>query len=54
MTIFKDRVASSLRIEKKFAPSKERIRTALNNAIGVIVLALTVLTALVVFRWLEG
>jgi len=53
MTIFKDRLARTIRIKKKFAPSVERVRISRNQIIGGIYMILILILLLVVFRWLE-
>ena len=53
MTIFKDRLASSIRIKRKFAPSKERIKAVRNKAVALIFLLLTIGVILVIFQWLS-
>ena len=54
MTIFKDRLAGTIRIKRKFAPSKERIKQARNNVIGVAIILLTLMVVLLVFDWLQS
>ena len=52
MTIFKDRLASSIRIKRKFVPSTERIKTARNKAVALIFLLLAAFVILAILQWL--
>jgi hypothetical protein len=54
MTIFKDRLAATIRIKRKFAPSPERIKQARNNVIGVAIILLALTVVLLVFGWLQN
>ena len=54
MTLFKDRLASTIRIKKRFAPSPERLRIAGNRVVAVFYLLLAVVLLALLFHWLES
>ena len=53
MTIFKDRLARTIRIKKKFAPSIERVRISRNQIIAIFYMTLGVILLALFLRWLE-
>lgn len=53
MTIFKDRLAATIRIKKRFAPSAERIRISRSWAVVAFYTILAVILAAIILRWLE-
>jgi hypothetical protein len=53
MTILKDRLPGTIRIKKRFAPSRERVRTSRNRVIQVIYVTLGLILLAVFLRWLE-
>jgi hypothetical protein len=54
MTLFKDRLASTIRIKKRFAPSSERLRISRNRVIAVFFLMLAAALMALLFHWLES
>ena len=53
MTVFKDRLARTIRIKKKFAPSTDRLRISRNRVIGIFFTALALILLALFLRWLE-
>jgi len=54
LTLLKDRLASTIRIKKRFAPSAERMRIARNRVFAVLYLILAVVLLALLFHWLES
>ena len=54
MTVFKDRLASTIRIKRRFAPSAERVRTVRNRVFAVFYLLLVAALLALLFHWLES
>jgi hypothetical protein len=54
MTVFKDRLARTIRIKKRFAPSSERLRIAGNRFFALLYMLLAVVVAALLFHWLAN
>ncbi len=53
MTVFKDRLARTIRIKGKFAPSIERVRISRSRIIEILYMVLALILLALLLRWLE-